>query len=123
MVPMTPHPTSRGTTATPFDQIVEAEKEAELRLQKEKDALDTERRQTEQALAQKAQSAEEEMRTDARSELQQFKKNDVPAIIKEETQSAKNECDKLEKVSKKNADAVIEKLTKDILSPDFSLTA
>ena len=82
--------------STPFDQITKLEKEEQLRVQKELDAMEREQEEVEKAVAEKTIKAEEELKKNASEELKQYKEQQLTKILNEATKEAEKCTNELE---------------------------
>lgn len=112
-----------GKGGTPFDQILSAEQQEKIRVQTEIDAMRKVEEETRQSCAKKESDTEVELKEKAKAELMVFKDEELAPILKAAESDAAKECEKLEELYKKNAEALAKETAKKLITSDSSPAA
>ncbi len=110
-----------ATGGTPFDEIATTEQREKERVAKEFSAMEKEKVEVSQAVSQKEQQAGDEMKEQAKKEIQAYVEDEPNQILKDAKKNGKKECEKLDESYFANEEKVADELVKEMLQPDFPL--
>lgn len=104
---------------SPFDQVLEREKEQDARLHSAMTALEQERQAEEDAIRAEQDARVEQARTKGREELLAFKNTHLPQILKQGEEQAAQEVARIEREGSARVSAAAKLIIDTALSPDF----
>jgi hypothetical protein len=115
--------TTTGAPAkeTPFDQIAKLEKLESSRIATETDAMEEERHEVEQALKEKEDIGEQEIKDAARTELVEYRETELSTIVRAAESEADSTIKRLEKDYLSREDAIAKKLLEQALDKNSPL--
>jgi len=106
------------TGSTPFDEITALEEQESARVEKEIEAMESEKEGAEQSLAKKEEAAEQEMKEQARKELLEYRETELTQIIKNAETEAVHETEKLEQDYEQRAPDAVKNLVHKLTDKD-----
>lgn len=104
---------------SPFDQILEVEREQERRVHDALAALEQERETEEDAMRRSHDARVEEARAKAREELVRYKDAHLPQILKQAEERAARDIARVDRESTSRVDAAAKAVVDLVLSSDF----
>ena len=107
--------------STPFDQITSLEKQENKRVQKEIDAMEKEREEVEQALKEKKEIGDQEIKDAARKELLEYRETELSLIIETSEKEATTESAAIQKAFESNQEGIVKDLLTKMISKDSPL--
>ena len=110
-----------ATGSTPFDQITALEKEENKRFRTEVDAMDEEKKEVEQALKEKGEIGDQEMRDAARKELLEYRETELSTIMKTAEKEMTKETEKVENAVQAKEKDMAKKLLTQMVGNDSPL--
>ena len=107
---------TNGGSSSPFDQIAALEAAEAERLQKELRAMEEEKREVVQALQEKDEQVDTEMKEAAREELKAFRESDLNPIVKKADADGEEEASTLESAYEKKEKGLVDELVEATLA-------
>lgn len=104
-----------ATGSNPFDQIVALEEQEKQRVDKELAAMNDEKQQVAQSLSAKLETAETEMRDEAKAGLKEYREQELSKLLKDAEQSAKQRGEELKKSYESRSQGLIDELANSLL--------
>ncbi|PIQ75765.1 hypothetical protein COU78_00135 [Candidatus Peregrinibacteria bacterium CG10_big_fil_rev_8_21_14_0_10_49_24] len=112
---------STPTRDTPFDQIARLEEQENARVAKEIEAMEEEKREVEQALKEKEEIGDQEIKDAARKELMEYRETELSTIVKSAEKDAEKKAEQIEAHFVSQEDAVAKKLVEQALAANSPL--
>jgi len=107
----------------PFQQILVLEQAEQERVQKEKNGMEEEENQAQQACEKREATAEQEQKEKAKKELKKYKEDDLAPMLEVAEGDAAERVKQLEQQYEKNADALAQKLAGKLMEDDSPILA
>lgn len=108
-------------TKTPFDQIAQLEEQENARVAQEIGAMDEEKHEVEQALKEKEEIGDQEIKDSARKDLMEYRETELSTIVKAAEKDAEKEAKSIEEGYLSREDAVVQKLLEKALDKNSPL--
>ncbi len=111
--------TDQPVRRSPFSQVLEREKEHDVRIHDAETALEQERQSEEDAIRAEQDATVELARTSGREELIAFKNTYLPQILKQGEEQAAQEVTRIKREGSARIPAAAKHIVDTALSPDF----
>jgi alpha-galactosidase/6-phospho-beta-glucosidase family protein len=104
---------------TPFDQIKETEENEHIRAEKEISAIIEEESKKRDGIAHQEEEAEKRLKEEARTQLEEYRTNELKPILSNAEDDAVTEVRALENEYQSKKDEVVHSLVKNAKDPQF----
>lgn len=112
---------STPTRDTPFDQIARLEEQENARVTQEIAAMEEEKREVEQALKEKEEIGDQEIKDAARKELMEYRETELGSIVQNAEKDAEKRAENIEAHYASQEDAVAKKLVEQAIASNSPL--